>query len=256
VNNVHHGLRDLLTDEPPFILRPDEAITSGRRRRRQRLVGTTVLTGAAAVVTVGTFSMLAGAPASRPATVAFGAPTAAAGDDTAGTDDTGDTGDTSSVYYRVARAHTPAGWSIKDGHLDPAFGFWANVDDGVHGPGRLGLWHSPSGLLQHPCSEEAFVDGAVRCTETMLDSDTRLVVRSVSRSNPVNTIMVVIVHTDGSGVAVADDNATWPDGPPAGTITTPDQRRTLAHGTIASPEPLYAMDSLVTMAKTLDAATR
>ena len=245
--NVNEGLRDLLTDEPPFVLRPDEAVSAGRRRRRRRVAGTAMTAGAAAVVTVGSFALLAPSSTSKPATVRFGGtPTSASSTDT---------GDTSSVYYRIARAHTPDGWSIRDGYVDHISGFWADVDDGVHGPGRLGLFRSTGGLQQHPCSDSEFVAKADTCKETILDADTRLIVRGVSQTNPINDVQVVIVHGDGSGVNVSDDNATWPKVPERRTVFTEAEKRALNEGTIGSPEPLYSLDTLVAMAKALDAAS-
>ena len=243
--NVTESLHDLVADEPPFVLRPDEVLSAGRRRRRRRTLALSGTAGAAAVVTIGSLALMSSTGTS-PTTVRFaGEPTAAA---------TQDTGDLSSEYYRIARASTPDGWTMSDGHLEHGSGWWANVDDGVHGPGRLGMWRSTSSLQQHPCSDAEFVAEAVSCTETMLDPTTRLIVRSVSRTNPINDIQVVIVHSDGSGVNVSDDNATWPDPPIRSGRYTVAEKRALNHGTIGSPEPLYTTDQLVAMAKALDSS--
>ena len=243
--NVTEGLHDLLADEPPYVLRPDEVVAAGRRRVRRRALATTVTAGVAAVVAVGAVTLLS-TPGTPTTTVFAGQPTAASSNDT---------GDTSSVYYRIARQYTPAGWTIRDGYVDNGSGYWANVDDGVHGPGRLGMFVSTSSLQQHPCGDSEFVAKAESCTETMLDADTRLIVRGVSRTNPVNDVQVVIVHADGSGVNVSDDNATWPQAERR-AIYTEAEKRALNQGTIGSPAPLYSTDVLVQMAKALDAATR
>lgn len=241
--NVTEGLHDLVSDEPPFLLRPDEAMAAGRRRRHVRgltMIGTG---GVVATLAIGSVTLVGGSSDSPPSTVGFGGtPTAASNQDS---------GDTSSVYYQVARAHTPDGWTIAKGALEE-FGWWANVDDGVHGPGRLGLWRGTS-FQQHPCSDSEFVAKASSCTETMLDADTRLIVRTVSRTNPINDIQVVIVHADGHGVNVSDDNATWPDIPALTVFTSEEEKRERTRGTVGSPEPLYSTDQLVAMAKALDA---
>jgi hypothetical protein len=236
--NVTDGLRDLVSDEPPFVLRPDAAIAAGRRQRRVRGVA---LTATGAAVAAGAFALLAPG-GSAPTTVRFadGPPSQ-------------DTGDTTSAYYQVARAHTPADWTIRDGATEQDSGWWANVSDGVHGPGRLGLWRSTrGGLQQHPCSDSEFVAKATSCTETMLDAHRRLIVRTVSHTDPINDIQVVIVHSDGSGVNVSDDNATWPDIPAGTVFRSGEEKRERTRGTVGSPEPLYSTDQLVAMAKALD----
>ncbi|MFN2536957.1 MAG: hypothetical protein ABR549_02250 [Mycobacteriales bacterium] len=245
--NVTEGLHDLVIDEPPFLLRPEVPIVSGRRRRRARALGA-VGTGAVATsVVVGSLALLGGTSSAPSTTIRFGGtPTAATSNDT---------GDISSEYYTIARAHTPAGWTIADAHREQASGWWANVDDGTHGPGRLGLWRSTGSLQQHPCSDSEFVAKATSCTETMLDADTRLIVRTVSHTNPINDIQVVIVHADGSGVNVSDTNATWPDIPAGRTFSTPEEKRAWTRGTIGSEAPLYSTDQLVAMAKALDASS-
>lgn len=244
--NITDRLHDLVADEPAFVLRPDEALVAGRRRRRRRTLALTGTAGAAAVVTIGSLALLS-PPGSAPTTIRFaGEPTASANQDT---------GDLSSEYYRLARANTPDGWTISDAHLEHDSGWWANVDDGIHGAGRLGMWRSTGSLQQHPCSDSEFVAEAASCTETMLNPTTRLIVRSVSRTNLINDIQVVIVHSDGSGVNVSDDNATWPDPPIRAGRYTVEEKMALNHGTIGSTEPLYSTDQLVAIAKALDAAT-
>jgi hypothetical protein len=244
--NITEGLHDLVADEPPFVLRPDAAVAAGRRRRHRRSLAVTGTAGVAAVATISAIALVSSRGTS-PTTVRFsGEPSAAANHDT---------GDTTSEYYLVARAHTPSGWTIADGGREQ-FGWWANVDDGVHGPGRLGLFRSTAGgLQQHPCSDSEFVAKATSCTETMLDADTRLIVRSVSHTDPINDVQVVIVHADGSGVNASDDNATWPDIPSGTVFKTAEEKRVRTRGTIGSPVPLYSTDQLVAMAKALDAAS-
>jgi hypothetical protein len=245
--NVTESLRDLVADEPPFVLRPDEVIAAGRRRSRVRTL-TALGTGGVAVTALVTgLALVGGSGGGRSSTVRLG------GQPTAGA---ADTGDTTSVYYRIARAHTPAGWTINHAFVEEASGWWADVDDGSHGPGRIGMFRSTGSLQQHPCSDSEFVAKATSCTETMLDADTRLIVRSVSHTNPINDIQVVIVHADGSGVNVSDDNAVFPDPRDFPPIVTPAQKRALNTGTVGSPEPLYSTDQLVAMAKALDATSR
>jgi hypothetical protein len=240
--NVTEGLHDLVADEPPFVLRPDEVLAAGRRRRRRGGIAVAGSGAVAASVVVGSV-LLVHAPSSGSASVRFGGqPTAAAASDS---------GDLTSPYYQLARAHTPAGWVISRAHSEDGSGWWADVDDG-NGAGRLGMFRSTASLQQHPCSDSEFVAKAASCTETMLDADTRLIVRSVSHTDPVNDIQVVIVHGDGSGVNVSDDNATWPDIPPGTSFTTPAQKRYFSHGTVGSAIPLYSTDQLVEIAKALD----
>jgi hypothetical protein len=242
--NVHDTLRDLVADEPPFVLRPDEEMAAGRRRRRGRAVTVVGTAAVAASVAVGT--LVLAAPGTAPATVGFaGTPTAAAN---------ADSGELDNPYYAVARAHTPDGWTISKAKVD-GDGFWADVDDGVHGPGRLGMFRSNGQLQLHPCSDAEFVARATSCTETMLDADTRLIVRTVSHTDPINDIQVVIVHANGYGVNVSDDNAVLPDVPDGLIVATPEQKRALGRGTVGSAEPLYSTDQLVAMAEQLDATT-
>jgi hypothetical protein len=237
-------LNDLVDGEPAYVLRPDEAIAAGRRRRRRRALLTTGTTGAVVLGTMGAFALLA-SPSKPTTTVTFaGQPTAAA---------TSDSGDLDNVYYRVARKHTPAGWTMTKVTLD-GDGIWADVqDDQGNGPGRFGLYVSKGGLQQHPCSDAEFVAKAVSCTETALDADTRLVIRSTSRTNSINDVQVGIIHANGYGVYASDDNAVWPDPPIRSGAITPAEKLALNKGTIGSPEPVYDLDDLVAMVKELDA---
>jgi hypothetical protein len=232
------NLQHLLADEPPYVLDPDGALRSGRRLRRRRRVAL----GVVGVAIAGSAVALVGGPADPHDTVGFAeAPTAQ------------DSGDLDNPYYRIARAHTPAGWVIAKAHVDGE-GMWADVtDDRGDGPGRLGLFISRGGLQQHPCSDPEFVAKAVSCTETQLDADTRLVVRSASRTDPVKDVQVGIIHANGDGAYASDDNATWPDLPPGTVITTEAQKRALTKGTVGSTEPVYAVEDLIAMAKDLDA---
>ncbi|HUR51695.1 MAG TPA: hypothetical protein VMZ11_06195, partial [Mycobacteriales bacterium] len=134
-------------------------------------------------------------------------------------------------------------------------GFQANVDDGA-GASRLylGISPSPGSLQQHPCSDHEFaLDGP--CKERSLDADTRLITRGPAASGPVTSTVVVIVHRDGSGVDVGNDNATWPwADPPAGTVVTAEEKRLMSTPSVNRPSPVYSVAQLVEIARAVDAA--
>jgi hypothetical protein len=236
-------LHDLIADEPPYFLLPDDAVRAGRRRRSRRralAAGTTAaaVTGTALALTAG-----GGGPTSQLQVGASQSPSTAAlpGD----------------PITQVVRQHTPASWSIDEVTVDPKdgndyTGWQGYVDDG-QGRARLYLGFSPhpGSLQQHPCGDPEFVQGA-SCVETQLGADRRLVVRGVRPVGHVKSVFVVIVHTDGGGVSLDADNATFPAEPPAGTVVTPAEKLAYSTGTVTRPAPPYTTDQLVELAKALD----
>ncbi len=238
--NVNEGLRDLVADEPPYVLDVEGALAGGRRRRRGRV--TAVLSGVG--LTVG--AVAAGVVLLTPATPhdvltpAAQPPAAAEGD--------------GSLFYRVVRANTPAAWTITSIHSDGE-SWWADVDDG-RGAQRVGISYSRGGLQLHPCSDSEYVNGAT-CTETELSATSRLIVRGVSHDGPQKayaSAYAEIVHPNGYGTSASIDNATWKELPEGKVLYTEDEKRELTKGTIVNPVPLYSTDQLVAMVKQYEAA--
>jgi hypothetical protein len=239
--NLTDDLHDLVAHEPPYRLDPEAAIAGGRRRRRTRGTALALATGTTAV---GVVAAVLVAQAHEPAKqqTLFGATPPVA---------TVPQGPVESVV----RAHTPAGWSFERIRESTADSFQADVDDGA-GPSRLsvGLSPSPGTLQQHPCSDPEFSLGAT-CREQDLDADTRLVVRSPVQNGPVRSQYVVIVHRDGSGVDVGNDNATWPWVEEIRGPVTPEQKRLMSTPDVQRADPVYSLAQLVEIAKAVDAAT-
>jgi hypothetical protein len=236
--NVTEKLHDLVADEPSYRLDPDGALAGGRRRRRTRTAALTVAAGATGVVALSGVLVL---QAHRPAghQTLFGATPSAA---------TAPGGE----LETVVRAHTPDSWTFAETQETVPDGFQSNVDDG-DGASRLyvGLSPSPGTLQQHPCSDHEFALDSI-CTERQLDADTRLITRGPAKSGPVTSVYVVIVHRDGSGVDVGNDNATWLT-PPDGVLTATDKAR-YATPSVNRPLPVYSLAQLVEIAQAVDAA--
>jgi hypothetical protein len=217
---------------------PDGAVARGRRRAQRR---TAVLSASAAVAVV---AAVAGVVQlnneTPPRTVQLGAPAQAEPERQWG------------VLQRTVRAHTPAGWTFAEPD-EHASGFSADVDDG-EGASRFYVGVSkPSGSLQqHPCSDHEFaLDGA--CRESELGEGRRLITRGPTSSGPVTSSVVVIVHRDGSGVDVGNDNATWlrpPDG-----VLTPETKLLYSRPSVNRKLPVYSIAQLVEIAQAVDAAT-
>jgi hypothetical protein len=239
--NITEQLRDLVADEPPYLLDPDGALAGGRRRRRARTTGITAAVGVTAVVVVATALSLQPGPATVRDTVMaprFGAPAAPA----------------YGPIGTVVRDHTPAAWTFTQAHETKPDGFVANVDDG-DGASRLyvGISPSPGSLQQHPCRDQEFaLDGF--CREVDLDADTRLITRGPTASGPVTSSYAVIVHRDGSGVDVGNDNATWPWAQGL-TVQTAAEKRLLSTPSVNRDAPVYSLEQLVAIARAVDAAT-
>ena len=238
--NVSEQLHELVTHEPPYVLDPDAALAGGRRRRRARSSGIAAAVGMTAVVGVG-------------AVVALQPPTPVVHDSVTSRS-FGSTAPQGEIE-RIVREHTPAGWTLANVRETAPDGFMADVDDGS-GASRLyvGISPSPGTLQQHPCRDQEFALGGF-CHEVDLDADTRLITRGPTASGPVTSSYAVIVHRDGSGVDVGNDNATWPwlDVAP-GTRITPEDKRLLNRPSVNRREPVYSLAQLVELAKAVDAA--
>jgi hypothetical protein len=236
-------VRDLLdhevAHEPPYLLDPDRVVAGGVRRRRARATGLTAALGLTAVAGAAAAVVLQpAAPRDSVTTTNVGSPAV----------------QPPGPLETVIRAHTPASWSHSEVHETSPSDFQADVDDGA-GPSRLyvGISPSPGSLQQHPCQDEEFAMGGF-CREVDLDDSTRLITRGPTASGPVTSSYAVIVHRDGSGVDVGNDNATWP-WVERGTVTTPEQKRQLTRVRIQRQLPVYSLEQLVEIAKALDAAT-
>jgi hypothetical protein len=242
--NLPDALRDLVADEPPYVMDPDAALIGGRRRRHRRTAALSV----ALVASAGTTGVVVWRTADAPVrdSVVFAGPSGQPMTETR----------EQSELEQVVRAHTPEGWVLGDPRSSDASSFEADVDDGA-GASRLyvGVSPSPGTLQQHPCRDHEFALDSV-CVERDLDADTRLITRGPAASGPVTSAYVVIVHRDGSGVDVGNDNATWPrlDLEP-GSVVTPAQKRLLNTPSVNRRQPVYSMSQLVELAKALDAAT-
>jgi hypothetical protein len=239
--NVAEQLHELVTPEPPYLLDPDAAIAGGRRRRRVRTTGITAAVGMTAAAVVGTVVAL------QPPTLVV--------HDSVTSRSFGSTAPQGEVE-RLVREHTPAGWTLANVHETASDGFQADVDDG-DGASRLyvGISPSPGTLQQHPCRDEEFALGGL-CREVDLDAGTRLITRGPTASGPVTSSYALIVHRDGSGVDVGNDNATWPwvDVAP-GTRITPQDKLLLNTPSVNRSLPVYSLAQLVDLAKAVDAAT-
>jgi hypothetical protein len=239
--NLTEQLTELVADEPPYLLDPDRVVAGGARRRRARATRLTAGVGVAAVAAAGAVVWLQPAAprdsvTSTP-TTNVGAPAAPQG-----------------PIGTIVRAHTPASWTFSGVHETPPSEFQADVDDG-QGASRLyvGVSPSPGSLQQHPCQDPEFALGGF-CKELVLDAQTRLIRRGPTPSGPVTSTYVVIVHSDGSGVDVGNDNATWP-WVESLTVTTPEQKRALTTASVNRDLPVYSVAQLVEIAKAVDAAT-
>jgi hypothetical protein len=242
--NVSEKLHDLVADEPPYRMDPDGAVTGGRRRAQRR---TAVLSAAAVVaLAVGAAGIAQLRPETPRQTVYLAGPAAkpvAVSQE-------------QSELERIVRQHTPAGWTFDVTDNDDEDAFSANVDDG-NGASRLylGVTQPVGSLQQHPCSDSEFaLDGP--CHETELGDGRRLITRGPARSGPVTSLVVVIVHRDGSGVDIGNDNATWPTiDLVSGERVTPEQKRLMSTPSVNRPLPVYSLAQLVEIAKAVDAAT-
>ena len=238
--NLADELRDLVAHEPPYVLDPDAAVEGGRRRRRARTTGIAAAVGVTATVVVGTVVAL-----QPPTPVVHDSVTSRSFGSTA----------PQGEIEQLVRAHTPAGWTLANVHETAPDGFQADVDDGA-GASRLyvGISPSPGTLQQHPCRDEEFaLDGF--CREVDLDADTRLITRGPTASGPVTSSYAVIVHRDGSGVDVGNDNATWRWFDRLSAPMTPEQKRLVSAPSVNRAAPVYSLAQLVEIAKAVDAAT-
>ena len=238
--NLADDLRDLLADEPPYLLDPEAALAGGRRRRRTRTTALALATGATAAVAVGGLLALpshgtAGRQTLLGATPPTSTVAAAPG-----------------PLQRLVREQADPSWAFTV-HDESTTSFDADVDDGT-GPGRMGLWLSPppGSIQQHPCRDPEFAERA-GCVETQLDPDTRLIVKGPGPSGPVTVLTVVLVHRDGSGVIAESDNATWPW--PRDGVITPDEKRALNQPSVNRALPVWSRDRLVKLVEAADAAT-
>ena len=242
--NVTEQFHDLVADEPPYRLDPDAAVAGGRRRKHRRTAALSV----ALVASAGTAGTVLWRTVDAPVrdTVVFAGPSGQPVIETR----------EQSELERLVRANTPAGWVLGGPRSYGPSSFEADVDDG-QGASRLYLGLSPSRgtLQQHPCRDHEFALTGP-CKEVDLDADTRLITRGPAASGPVTSAVVVIVHRDGSGVDVGNDNATWPriDLEP-GVLVTAEEKARLSTPTVNRPAPVYSLDQLVEIAKAVDAAT-
>ena len=232
------NLHDLVTDEPPYVLDPAGAAALGRRRRARHLA--LAGAGTAAAVTA-SFALLSSggavAPTSTLQPAASTAPSSAPAD----------------RWLPLVRKFVPVEWSV-DVIESTDDGWSADVDDG-QGAGRLSFSFSPhpGSLQQHPCSDPEFVQGG-KCEEVELGDGRRLVTREAQPQGGFRSVVVVIVHRDGGGVDVGNDNATFPRLAPGTVFTSAEDKAEGTRGTVTRPMPLYDAQGLVELAKALDAA--
>ena len=230
------NLHDLVTDEPAYVLDPAEALALGRRRRRTHLALTALGTTAVAAGVVVLLPHGSGGPVSTLQPAASSSPTAAV-----------------DRWLPLVRAHTPAQWSV-DVIESSDDGWSADVDDG-YGAGRLyfGLSPHPGSLQQHPCGDAEFVQGG-KCEETELGDGRRLITREAQPDQGFRSVVVVIVHRDGGGVEVGNDNATFPRLAPGTAFTSAEDKAAGTRGTVTRTSPLYDVQMLTELAKAVDAA--
>jgi len=233
--NVSEKLHDLVADEPPYRMDPAAAAAGGRRRAQRR---TAVLSASAVVaLAVGAAGVAQVVRETPGQSVQLGAPM----------------GVTRGPLETVVREHTPAGWTFAEAEEREAGIFLADVDDG-RGASRfyVGVTSLPRMMQQHPCSDPSFAMGGP-CQERELGDGRRLITRGPTTSGPVTSSVVVIVHRDGSGIDVGNDNATWrrpPDG-----VLTPETKLLYSTPSVNRALPVYSIEQLVEIAKAVDAAT-
>ncbi|MDP9182133.1 MAG: hypothetical protein M3P04_05090 [Actinomycetota bacterium] len=237
--NLTDQLHDLVAHEPPYRLDPDSVVTGGRRRRRTRGTALALATGTTAAAVVAGVLLVQAQPPSGRQTLFGGTPPRPA---------------PQGPIETVVRAHTPVSWTFSEAHETVPDGFQADVDDGA-GASRLyvGVSPSPGSLQQHPCSDHEFALTST-CREMDLDTDTRLIVRGPAAGGPVISQTVVIVHRDGSGVDVENDNATWPWVDEIQAPATPEQKRLMSSPSVNRRLPVYSLEQMVEIAKAVDAA--
>jgi hypothetical protein len=238
--NLPDVLHELVAHEPPYVLDADAAMAGGRRRRRARTTGITAVVGMTTAAVVGTVVAL-----QPPTPVVHDSVTSRSFGSTA----------PQGEIERLVREHTPAAWTLANVHETAPDGFQADVDDG-DGASRLyvGISPSPGTLQQHPCRDEEFALGGF-CREVDLDADTRLITRGPTASGPVTSSYAVIVHRDGSGVDVGNDNATWRWFDRLSAPMTPEQKRLVSAPSVNRDAPVYSLAQLVEIARAVDAAT-
>lgn len=231
---------DLIADEPAYVLDPSAVVRAGKRRRARRLAlvsGTTAVTIAAAALAL-TWGGAGSTPSSTLRPAASATPASEVTDDR---------------WTAIVRAHTPAAWTI-DVLESSDTGWSANVDDG-RGAGRLyfGLSPHPGSLQQHPCGDPEFVQGG-KCEERELGDGRRLIVREAQPSGDFRSVVAVVVHRDGGGIDIGNDNATFPEVPKGTVSASAEDKIAGTRGTVTRPLPLYGAQMLAEIAQALDAS--
>ena len=158
------------------------------------------------------------------------------------------------AMLQAIRASSPPGWrfTLTADRLDGDWRLDGDVDDGS-GPGRLllDLTVRPNMLLAHPCADAEFRQGG-RCIERSLLAGDVLVLRDVVVDpGGMKTIEAVLVHPDGSGVGAEAGN--WTLAPIRDDSPTPETG--LGMPRVTRPDPLYTVDRLSRLVRTVDETT-
>jgi hypothetical protein len=254
--HLRDRLAGLVADDPPMHADLDLIMTAGRRSRRRRRLGgsfaAVAVTGVAAVAA----TLVAADPAGDAVTVV---PFAALGSQASATPVPGPTASgLTPMQQRIVdavRAASPRGWTFETGadrwSGNPGVQLEATADDGT-APGRLllGVTTRPGYQQVHPCRDEEFRAGA-SCTERTLPDGSVVSRRGVVDYTGIRTILVVLSHPDGTGVAAESGNFTlvWPlpDRLPA-DVSKSDILR------VTRPGPTYTLDQLERVVLAVDRA--
>jgi Tol biopolymer transport system component len=152
-------------------------------------------------------------------------------------------------------AASPHGWRFTLGgdRLDGDWRLDGDAEDGS-GPGRLyvDVTTRPGNIEADPCADSEFRQGAA-CIKRRLADGSLLVLRDlVTGPGKMQTIDVVLVRPDRSGVTAEAGNwtiATLPDGTPISQGQLPMPR-------VTRPDPLYTVDQLAQLVQAVDQATQ
>ena len=240
----------LLTDEPPLQLTAEDIRRAGSRRV---LLGRgAAVTGVAAVVAVSAVlaSGLGSTPEDR-VQVRSTPPQTVVVEHPAG-------GPRSQEVQRIVLAQSPQGWTydLHQGISPNDDGVEGTVDDGA-GKGRVyvSVTSVPGNLTRKPCEDSEFVAGAT-CTATPLGGGRTLIQRGLVEGKGVRTLVVGVVHDDGTGVYAESANAWWPfiDQVASGERVTAERKAELARADITRELPVYTTSQLSEVVQAVDEA--
>jgi hypothetical protein len=261
MNDVRSTLDLALASEPPLAHGLDDVVAAGRSVRRRRRAVRVAGSVASVVAVVAVAGVVASGPRQPDrVTQPAAAPASASASSVAPSPAAPPLSPQQQVVADTIRAASPQGWTFELGR-DRFVGtpervetVEATADDGA-GPGRLMIGFSTATQLLHPCRDAEFARNAT-CVERALADGSVLTLRGVAQwqgagAIPTTTVMVVLTHPDGSGIAAesGDYTITWPIRPGK---YTPEQKRALVHHSRTGPT--YTVDQLADVVLALESA--